>query len=649
MKQLAQTDKVSLRVQVSMHYFDPNDQTEIVKGETRDKFVPANQLRPTKIYGCRAIITNGSSAQMNNLETLYQIPTGSIPMNNSRWTLTEFRSISSYSIEIIEFYFYFPTTGKFRHFPVQISRGGEILGVASNVSEIVVSIPQEQKTVNEENWLEVAASGDLNTVVKYLSQNSISNTNLREIYYYLRDAKWYRAIVDLLSSKQYFDSSVWRYSLVHRNLKDLSDFITFNSASLADNIWKPSFFSDWFNYDEWDDHKDTYLEYFPLINARSHPLGTQKKILNDGLLRTYQKFLRRVAFQSGALKDMSWVQKLQACYYLLLQDRVTEAVLLFKEYIDKPKEHATLMKEYQVLYDYVKAYLSLFDEGDATCSQARDIARKWKDDSTLPLNKQKLFDDIIYQVNELTFDNNNNNKRDEEKKEVEKMDEVNEAVLGERNRRMDAEANAQPSIAFEIENRRLVFNVMQIEKVAVNFYKMDIELLFSMSPFLEKDRIGDSVNVFSFIQPNETIDVNFTSNNDASTFITTHQVELPKSLWHGNMYCEVVVKSPSKFMSTRSLCQPFYDNRLLVQIKENFGQLKTLDKETKKPLRKCYVKVYGLVDGAPKFHKDGYTDRRGVFDYVNVSCDHLTRTTKFAILVHSKDCGSLVETVNVPL
>ena len=37
-------------------------------------------------------------------------------------------------------------------------------------------------------------------------------------------------------------------------------------------------------------------------------------------------------------------------------------------------------------------------------------------------------------------------------------------------------------------------------------------------------------------------------------------------------------------------------------------------------LPKVYVKVYArLADGTVKFHKDGYTDHRGRFDYATVS------------------------------
>ena len=53
---------------------------------------------------------------------------------------------------------------------------------------------------------------------------------------------------------------------------------------------------------------------------------------------------------------------------------------------------------------------------------------------------------------------------------------------------------------------------------------------------------------------------------------------------------------------------------------ENYGQVRATESGTSKPLPKVYVKVYArLADGSVKFHKDGYTDQRGKFDYASVS------------------------------
>ncbi|ETO05702.1 hypothetical protein RFI_31694, partial [Reticulomyxa filosa] len=647
-KQMTETKNVSLRVSVSQHYFDPQTKHEIVDGEQTDKFVNPDSLTPLKTYGCRAIITNASSAQIQNVEVLYQIPVGAIPMNNGKWTHTQFETIPSYASKIMEFFFYFPSVGKYRHFPVQISKGGKILGTATNNknNEIQVKIPvASEAVINEDNWGDVSGSGNAATICKYLKQHNVYGTDLTQIYYMCGDKAFFNDLIAILRSKLLYDNEIWKYALNHQQVKEWSEYLAYNSQSLR-YMFEPCFQSDWHCYDDLDDHKFTHLEYFPLINGRAHVLGSKKKILNDTLLESYRKYLSRASYLSRNITNMPWVELLKACYYLILQDRINEAVFIFNECLDKKdkNDNKESINKYQIQFDYIKAYLAIFDESDKQLETARDIAKKWSD-KKLPLNKQRLFEDIEYQLSEL-----NDFKRENE---IEKEDETSLAIIGERDRRMDQNALSQPSISFEIENRKMVFNSYLVNAITVNFYRMDIELLFSMSPFLEKDKMQDSKNVFSFIQPNESLDINFNQDKDekdaeAINIPHTHKVEIPKSLWNCNMYCEVIVRNPSNYSSTRSLCRAFYDHRLLVQVKEKFGQLKVLDKENKKPISKCYVKVYAMVNESPKFHKDGYTDRRGVFDYVSVSCDHLTQTKKFAVLVHSEDRGSVVETADVP-
>ena len=69
---------------------------------------------------------------------------------------------------------------------------------------------------------------------------------------------------------------------------------------------------------------------------------------------------------------------------------------------------------------------------------------------------------------------------------------------------------------------------------------------------------------------------------------------------------------------------------------EAFGELKVTDRKTDKPLPSVYVKVFGREkSGRETFYKDGYTDIRGKFDYVQTSGNRLNQVTRFAILVLS--------------
>ena len=60
-----------------------------------------------------------------------------------------------------------------------------------------------------------------------------------------------------------------------------------------------------------------------------------------------------------------------------------------------------------------------------------------------------------------------------------------------------------------------------------------------------------------------------------------------------------------------------------------------------KPLPKTYVKVFAkLPDGAVRFHKDGYTDLRGRFDYASrLGRSRTPAPTQYAVLVLSEQRG----------
>ena len=93
---------------------------------------------------------------------------------------------------------------------------------------------------------------------------------------------------------------------------------------------------------------------------------------------------------------------------------------------------------------------------------------------------------------------------------------------------------------------------------------------------------------------------------------------------------------------------PYYANAMDVRLTENYGQLRAADGDGK-PLSKVYVKVYArLADGQVKFHKDGYTDLRGRFDYASVSTPEKSPIQRYAVLVLSEDRGALIREAAPP-
>ena len=94
----------------------------------------------------------------------------------------------------------------------------------------------------------------------------------------------------------------------------------------------------------------------------------------------------------------------------------------------------------------------------------------------------------------------------------------------------------------------------------------------------------------------------------------------------------------------------FFSSSLLrVSVVEKYGEIKVFDGTTDKPLSQVYVKVFAKKGSESSFHKDGYTDIRGRFDYVSVSSSSgLKDFKKFGILVVSDELGSLTREANPP-
>ena len=88
---------------------------------------------------------------------------------------------------------------------------------------------------------------------------------------------------------------------------------------------------------------------------------------------------------------------------------------------------------------------------------------------------------------------------------------------------------------------------------------------------------------------------------------------------------------------------------MAVQTIEKFGQLHVTSDDGKQPVAKAYVKVYSQnSNGQVKFHKDGYTDLRGRFDYVSQSNNPLDGIQRYSILVLSPESGAITRQVFPP-
>ena len=90
-------------------------------------------------------------------------------------------------------------------------------------------------------------------------------------------------------------------------------------------------------------------------------------------------------------------------------------------------------------------------------------------------------------------------------------------------------------------------------------------------------------------------------------------------------------------------------NSINLELSENFGRLRVTQAESGKAMPKVYVKVFAREkNGRVRFHKDGYTDHRGRFDYASLSGSEGRNAARFSILVISEESGAMVREADAP-
>jgi hypothetical protein len=201
----------------------------------------------------------------------------------------------------------------------------------------------------------------------------------------------------------------------------------------------------------------------------------------------------------------------------------------------------------------------------------------------------------------------------------------------EREQSQNVLAAQSPALDLRVEGSEAVLAHRNVDELRVNYYRMDIEFLFSANPFVAQDS-----NRFSIIKPN------LSETRRLGGVASETRWSLPREFAGQNVLVEVVGGGLRR-------TQAVYSNAMEVQITEPYGRLQVSHAEDHRPLSKVYVKVYARnQDGTVSFYKDGYTDLRGRFDFTSVSTDDLERVQRFALLVLSDSDGAAVREAAPP-
>ena len=572
---------------VSQNFFRDDDRTREEEGEQVDKYV-TDEFLVQVVYTGQVVVTNPTSSQQR-LEVLLQVPRGSIPVNSGFKTKGETLELASYATESIEYAFYFPAPGDFLHYPVHVAKDEALVASAPPVTLHVVDRPSR---VDKTSWAWVSQHGKTQDVVEFLEKNNVERLDLDRIAWRMKDRKVFDQVIALLAARHAWNGVLWAYGVSHGDAAAVREVLLHQDDFLRRCglvLDSPLVAIDPVNRG-WYEHR----EYAPLVNARAHRLGAQRKILNDRFLLQYARWLKLLGYKPRLGDD----DRLAVAYYFLLQDRVEEALEVFAR-VDPAKVAA------RIQYDYLRAYLAFFGDDPRA---ARAVARPYADH---PVDRwRNLFRNVLAQLDELEGSKG--------------------AVVDEADRSQKQGQLAATEAAFElsVENRTVNVQYQNLGSVRVNYYLMDIELLFSRQPFVQQQSAQ-----FAFIKANRSDEVKLPAGNAFS-------FELPAEFASSNVIVELVAEGVRK-------AQAYYAHALRIQMIEGYGQVNVAGKGG--PLSRVYVKCYARMQGGEvRFYKDGYTDLRGRFDYASLSTDELEGVERFALLVLSEEHGAVIREAAPP-
>lgn len=332
-----------------------------------------------------------------------------------------------------------------------------------------------------------------------MRNNNISNPkifNFNNIYWLLKDQEFYKNTLKILKEKKIYEDQIWRFAYYHGDIDTISEM--FQSHTRHD-LWseyfayKPIFF----RFRGINHQNFEIKEYDPIINSRFHQMdGDKTVILNRDLKRTYLKFLMTFFEKQGHVTPDDYIIM---AYYLLLQDRTDEAIETMKNVKDSTNIN------FKIQYDYMLAYFDMYT-GMPEFTQAREICER---NIAYPIEGwRNLFVEMANQIADFDGELNNNNPKDKEEKED----------------------NEKEMLNVKLDGDKLNLLYQKIENIQVDFFLIDLEILFSISPFL-----GKEFEKLVYIQPHSVIKRTVESKKTLEKL----DIEIPEDLSKKNLVIKV--------------------------------------------------------------------------------------------------------------
>ena len=524
---------------------------------------PTDPLQVHTHYRSRVVIMN-SSANNKEIEILFQIPESAIPLGLTKSTSTTHRVLAGYTTQILEYSYYFPNEGNYQQFPVHVSFQGAPIATSETRTFQVTFV----RSNIVKNWNYISRYGTDQEILSQLITLNTFQNDVRLIQWRMANKEFYKVVLDILEKRMIFCDALWSWSVHHLDVPRIKQYLE-NYRELRTYLG-PSLKCSLVEYGWNDKEYYAHREYDPLITSRAHQLGARRKLLNDGLREQYCQFIRFLCFE----KEISLENRLSLVYYLLLMNRQSEADELFSEinWSDFASKLTAIDQYFICYFHYLRGNVA----------DAKTLANQY---AQFPVKRvASRFSKLLEQI--LQLESNSND------------------IFSS----SDFVFSLAPSISFNIEGKNIAIHYQNLSSLSINYYKMDIEFLFTTNPFLYQNTQISEVGKFSYVKPTATYTIALPENEK---FIS---LEINKDFQASNIIIELAYDGVYQSL-------PYFANSMTVHFAENYGKLRVISSDNA-PISTTYVKVYAKTkSGSNSFYKDGYTDPRGVFDYVSVTDD----------------------------
>lgn len=403
-------------------------------------------------------------------------------------------------------------------------------------------------------------------------------------------------------------------------------------------------------------------DFDPLVNERFFRLGreqTENSIENKELEKKYKNLLLALSIIPPNERPAEY--KIWIAYYMLLQNRISEAAQLLSDKKEEVLGYAKILSDtdsvsiqQHIPYLQLCCLMSYIELSIIDGSIDKDISVAFPISSALskiPSNSfvfATIFGRYIHELMEYMTRLSGSSVRTEETESGFSEEEVKPISYG---KTVSTSIKADD----ECSTIKISVPVAEASQVSVMFYHIDWEALLvssdgtEVSALLPKDSGRKKGIIIEQIDADETI----------SFLIPEHCSELELGNEDESGLCSADISVPEELrripfiVGVRTSVSKVHYFRLMPQVlkivvEERTGVLRVIDRSGKAVIG-CYIRVMANKSSPLYgFWKDGYTDLVGRFDYATVSTQEISSVRKFLIYAERKDVGCTLKKADPP-